>query len=52
MRLINKSVSRAIFESFKEEGRTLIIASHDRDFLESICDEILPIKKGTIEKRH
>lgn len=52
--LDDESVQRImkLFESFKEEGRTLIIASHDRDFLESICDEILPIKKGTIEKRH
>lgn len=52
--LDEESVQRimALFESFKEERRTLIIASHDRDFLESVSDEILPIKDGTIEKRH
>ena len=42
----------SLFLGFKKEGRTLIIASHDRDFLESGSDEILPIKDGTIEKRH
>lgn len=31
-----------------EQGRTMLVTSHDMDFIESVCDRVLIIKKGRI----
>lgn len=41
---------RAVLLNLKEEGKIIIIASHNKDDLEILSDEVLEIKEGTLKK--
>jgi ABC-2 type transport system ATP-binding protein len=34
--------------SVRDDGRSMLVTSHDMDFMESVCDRVLIIKKGRI----
>jgi len=34
--------------SARDDGRSMLVTSHDMDFMESVCDRVLIIKKGKI----
>jgi tungstate transport system ATP-binding protein len=42
-------VKRAAFLARERFGSTVVIVSHDRDWLEAACDSILRIRKGRLE---
>lgn len=39
---------RELFLSFKEEGKTLLFASHNREDIEVLCDEVYEMDKGKL----
>ena len=39
---------RCIFNDLKEQGKLLILASHNREDISILCDEVYEIKKGTV----
>ena len=41
---------RKLFLSFKEEGRTLLFASHNRYDIESLCDEVYEMNRGELKQ--
>lgn len=47
-RFQHKSFSR--IQAFKEQGTTLLIVSHDRKTIQSICDKAILIANGKLEK--
>lgn len=41
---------RKLFLSFKEEGKTLLLASHYREDIELLCDEVYEMEHGRLHK--
>ena len=41
---------RELFLHFKEEGRTLLFASHNRQDIESLCDEVYEMNRGELKR--
>lgn len=41
--------SRAVFESMKREGKTVILVSHDLDSIRSLCDKAVLLEHGKIK---
>lgn len=41
---------RKLFLSFKEEGNTLLLASHNREDIELLCDEVYEMEHGRLHK--
>ena len=41
---------RKLFLSFKEEGKTLLLASHNREDIELLCDEVYEMEHGRLHK--
>ena len=41
---------RKLFLSFKEEGKTLLLASHNREDIELLCDEVYEMEDGILRK--
>ncbi len=41
---------RELFLSFKEEGKTLLLASHNREDIELLCDEVYEMEHGRLHK--
>ena len=41
---------RKLFLSFKEEGQTLLLASHNREDIELLCDEVYEMEHGRLHK--
>jgi len=39
---------RELFLQFKEQGKTLLFASHNRDDIEMLCDEVYEMDKGRL----
>lgn len=40
---------RALFKKLNKEGVTILLASHNKDDIESLCDELIYVKNGRIE---
>lgn len=51
--LDNKGVEeiRELFLTLKEQGRTILLASHNRDDIEILCDEVYEMDRGILKKR-
>ena len=45
---ISRTIRDWLLNVVKEEGKTILITSHNMDFIESICDRILIIRRGEI----
>lgn len=45
---ISRHVRDWLLEIVREKGKTILITSHNMDFVESVCDRILIIRKGEI----
>ena len=41
---------RELFLKLKEEGKTLLFASHNREDIEVLCDEVYEMDKGRLQK--
>ena len=41
---------RELFLRLKEEGKTLLFASHNREDIEVLCDEVYEMDKGRLQK--
>ncbi len=41
---------RVLFKSLKEEGKTILIASHNNDDIDELCDDVYEIDKGVLKK--
>lgn len=41
---------RKLFLSFKEKGKTLLLASHNREDIELLCDEVYEMEHGRLHK--
>ena len=41
---------RKLFLSFKEEGKTFLLASHNREDIELLCDEVYEMEHGRLHK--
>lgn len=41
---------RELFLKFREEGRTLLFASHNRQDIESLCDEVYEMNRGELKR--
>lgn len=41
---------RKLFLSFKEEGKTLLLVSHNREDIELLCDEVYEMEHGRLHK--
>ena len=41
---------RELFLKLKEEGKTLLFASHNREDFEVLCDEVYEMDKGRLQK--
>lgn len=41
---------RKLFLMFKKEGRTLLFASHNRQDIESLCDEVYEMNRGELKR--
>ena len=46
--LIGKDLITGIIKKMKEKGKLVIIASHDVELLQNVCDEIIFLKEGKI----
>ena len=46
---LKKSFQRIL--RFREQGKTIIIASHALDYLSTLCSKVLLLKNGKIEKQ-
>ena len=45
---ISRTIRDWLLNVVEEEGKTILITSHNMDFIESICDRILIIRRGEI----
>ena len=41
---------RKLIRKFKNEGRTILLTSHNQDDIDLLCDEVYRINKNTLEK--
>ena len=41
---------RALFLKLREEGTTILLASHHREDIEELCDEVYEMEDGRLEK--
>ena len=41
---------RALFKALKEEGKTILLCSHNAEDIEILCDEVYEMDKGVLEK--
>ena len=41
---------RQLFSRMKEEGKTLLFASHNKEDIDVLCDEVYEMDKGRLER--
>lgn len=42
---------RGLFEQMKNEGKLIILASHNREDIDVLCDEVYEMENGILKKR-
>ena len=42
---------RGLFEQMKNEGKLIILASHNREDIDVLCDEVYEMENGILQKR-
>ena len=42
---------RRLFLKLKEDGRLIILASHNREDIEVLCDEVYEMENGVLSKQ-
>ena len=42
---------RNVIRKFKQPGKIVLLASHNREDIEILCDEVYQVQNGQIEKR-
>ena len=42
---------RKLFLKLKEQGRTMLVASHNREDIDVLCDEVYEMENGILKKR-
>lgn len=43
---------RALLQNLKNEGKIILLASHNKDDIEILCDEVYEMNAGVLENRH
>ena len=41
---------RELLLSYKEEGKVILLASHNREDIQILCDEVYEIEEGRLER--
>lgn len=42
--------TRKMLRQLKEEGKTILLASHNREDIEALCDEVYEMNQGRLKK--
>ncbi len=47
--LYNVNLMKTVIEEFKKEGKIILLSSHQYDYLEQFCDQVLFLKQGEVK---